>query len=147
MEPTSRRLCLIVHCASTLAIHDSCPDQRRKRNACRYTADPRRCGAFPNDALAARLQELPNLHSVTISKKKSVVHGLGWNTVLAILCPTSTGSRIHRDVHLPSHVPGRRYPHRFTFASPPDIFSLSDNTLAVGSEHTNRNGRARCCVC
>lgn len=43
------------------------------------------CGIFPGASFAARLRQLPNLHTLTMSKHNYTRHGLPWDTVRAIL--------------------------------------------------------------
>lgn len=73
---------------STLRLRDICPDQRFGKGLKKplfYTDNHLLCGAFPADALADRLRELPRLRSLTIHKTNAVVHGLPWSTLSAIL--------------------------------------------------------------
>ena len=73
---------------STLTLYDSCPDQRSGktiRKRLYYTDHHLLCGAFPANALADRLRELPRLRSLTIRRTNAVVHGLPWSTLSVIL--------------------------------------------------------------
>lgn len=72
---------------SALRLIDLCPDQRpeKLRNPLYFTDDRHLCGAFPADALAERLQELPCLRTVTLLQTNTANHGLPWSSLLAIL--------------------------------------------------------------
>lgn len=71
-----------------MTLRDWCPDKRTGKgtqNPLRFTDNHLLCGAFPGDALADRLWELPRLRSLTMAKMDSGVHGLPWTTLSAIL--------------------------------------------------------------
>ena len=73
---------------SSVIVIDDCPDTRYSHNAhdpLTYTDNALLCGIFPGPPFASRLQEMPNLRSLTMTKHDYAPHGLPWETVRAIL--------------------------------------------------------------
>ncbi|EPS95189.1 hypothetical protein FOMPIDRAFT_1168956, partial [Fomitopsis schrenkii] len=61
------------------------PDEHNPYMPLTWTDNALLCGIFPGASFAARLRQLPNLHTLTMSKHNYTRHGLPWDTVRAIL--------------------------------------------------------------